>query len=327
MLLIITNTTDIGSDYIVHRLHQRRQDFTRLNTDEYPIRFDVQLRASNNSTTFSIRFRDGRIIWPSDVSSVIFRRPVTPKRSNDILAEDADFVERELLEALRSLWRSIPERLWLNHPNNLWLARNKFEQLLRAVRFGFTIPDTLITCEPDEIRKFGKHVGWPIIGKAVKHGFVCNEHIARLGTTKRIDEDDIPELERSARSPLILQKLVPKQSDLRITVVGDQVFSAAIASQVRKETAIDWRAMHAVPECDLEHSDHYLPIKLQHQCIALTRSYGLRFAAIDLALTPKGEYVFFELNPNGEWVWIEERIGHPISDAIIDLMLTGESMQ
>jgi hypothetical protein len=30
--------------------------------------------------------------------------------------------------------------------------------------------------------------------------------------------------------------------------------------------------------------------------------------------------VFLEINPNGQWGWIEQELGTPISDAIVDLL-------
>jgi hypothetical protein len=47
-----------------------------------------------------------------------------------------------------------------------------------------------------------------------------------------------------------------------------------------------------------------------------TAACNLRFSAIDLVLDPSGDYWFLELNPNGQWAWIEARTGLPISEAI-----------
>ena len=56
--------------------------------------------------------------------------------------------------------------------------------------------------------------------------------------------------------------------------------------------------------------------------MALVRRLGLRYGAIDLILTPEGDYVFLEINPNGQWQWIEEPTGLPITSALCD-ELTG----
>jgi len=48
----------------------------------------------------------------------------------------------------------------------------------------------------------------------------------------------------------------------------------------------------------------------------------LSFGAIDLLLTPTGEYVFLEINPNGQWYWLELITGIPLTNAMCDV-LTG----
>jgi glutathione synthase/RimK-type ligase-like ATP-grasp enzyme len=48
-----------------------------------------------------------------------------------------------------------------------------------------------------------------------------------------------------------------------------------------------------------------LPIEIREHLKNLLRQYELRFAAIDMAVTTKGEWVFFEVNPNGQWAWLD----------------------
>jgi glutathione synthase/RimK-type ligase-like ATP-grasp enzyme len=115
---------------------------------------------------------------------------------------------------------------------------------------------------------------------------------------------------------------VPKRVELRITVVGDQVFAAEIHSQKAKRTRIDWRRY------DLAHTPHYphtLPDEVRRSCVELVRRLGLCYGAIDMVLTPDGRYVFLEINPNGQFLWIEQLTGMPISDAICDLLASGRT--
>jgi glutathione synthase/RimK-type ligase-like ATP-grasp enzyme len=114
--------------------------------------------------------------------------------------------------------------------------------------------------------------------------------------------------------PLILQQEIAKRYDVRVTVVGDQVFAATIDSQSNQDTEVDWR-MTSTP--DLPHSTYGLPPEVSKACVALTRSLGLRFGALDFVLDPAGQLWFLEINPNGQWAWIETRTGHPIAAAIV----------
>jgi D-alanine-D-alanine ligase-like ATP-grasp enzyme len=70
------------------------------------------------------------------------------------------------------------------------------------------------------------------------------------------------------------------------------------------------------------HRDHDLPASIAEQCVRLTQSFNLRFSAIDLVLDVEGEYWFLEMNPNGQWAWVESRVGLPISETIVDELET-----
>jgi glutathione synthase/RimK-type ligase-like ATP-grasp enzyme len=68
------------------------------------------------------------------------------------------------------------------------------------------------------------------------------------------------------------------------------------------------------------HKPHNLPDEISKKVINLVHRLGLNFGAIDIILTPDQRYVFLEVNPNGQWGWVEDLTGLPISDAIIDLL-------
>ena len=116
-----------------------------------------------------------------------------------------------------------------------------------------------------------------------------------------------------ALAPVTFQEKVEKVSDIRVTVVGDDVFAAEILSQGRESSKVDWRA---TDDPNLEHRVHELPSALVSRCRRLVSHLGLNFGALDLALKPDGTYVFFEINPNGEWLWLEDQLGFPLSERI-----------
>ena len=54
--------------------------------------------------------------------------------------------------------------------------------------------------------------------------------------------------------------------------------------------------------------------------VLLVRRLGLHYGTIDMVLTPDGRYVFLEINPNGQYLWIEKQSGLPITEAVCDLL-------
>ncbi len=247
------------------------------------------------------------------------RQPRAPDAATDVASQDVAFARRESNEVLRSLWRIIDSKLWLNHPNALWLASNKIDQLSVAKRLGFDVPRTLVTSSIASIRKFNLSHPDGIVCKAIKHSFLNRVNDVLLAPTKRLTDDDICGLDSYATIPAIHQNEIMKTCDVRVTVVGSCLAATAIHSQDRSETEVDWRAWD-VASYDLRHEIISLPPKIEQSCFAIAHHYGLRYAAIDLVLDRKSNYHFLELNPNGQWAWIEQKTGYPIRDVILDTL-------
>jgi glutathione synthase/RimK-type ligase-like ATP-grasp enzyme len=113
---------------------------------------------------------------------------------------------------------------------------------------------------------------------------------------------------------------VPKRFDVRVTIVGRQVFAAAIDSQSDLSASIDWRL---TDNPALPHHAVTLPESLTANLIRLMECLGLTFGAIDLVERPDGEFVFLEVNPSGQWLWLDRMLDLGISEAVADWLTTG----
>ncbi len=100
-------------------------------------------------------------------------------------------------------------------------------------------------------------------------------------------------------------------------------FHTALFSQEHTISQVDWRAWDLEEKFDLKHEKVDIPDHISSKCIAITKFFNLNFSAIDMIFTDDGNYVFLELNPNGQWAWLEEKVGHPLRDSIIDFLLIG----
>ena len=84
--------------------------------------------------------------------------------------------------------------------------------------------------------------------------------------------------------------------------------------QENRETEIDWRRR----PFDVEKTPIELPSDLDAKLIALLRAFGLHYGAFDLIVTPDGRHVFLEVNPAGQYLWVEAQTKLPITAAIAD---------
>jgi glutathione synthase/RimK-type ligase-like ATP-grasp enzyme len=137
--------------------------------------------------------------------------------------------------------------------------------------------------------------------------------------TNPVKVEDLADLSGLSLCPATFQELLPKALEIRATVVGRRVMSAAVDSQVSARATHDWRRDGVRMLQDWR--PYELPAEVEEKILRLMDYFSLNYGAIDIILTPDGRHVFLELNPCGEFFWLERSPGLPISDAIADLLL------
>ncbi len=140
--------------------------------------------------------------------------------------------------------------------------------------------------------------------------------------TRVLKEEEIPLLDHVRHAPVIFQGYVDAVYDLRITVVGDQIFAAAIFSQ-ETDYKIDCRI--DIGKARIEGVD--LPPEVEERLRMLMRRIGLVYGAVDMRLKPDGTYVFLEINPAGQFRYIEAACGLPITAAMAAALVERDRMR
>lgn len=309
MLLLVTNRRDITMDYVVAELRRREMPYFRLNTELLP-----QARcsmASHPRSAWTISFA-GRQICGDDITGAYFRRPGAPVIPDSVQnAGERAYVAAEWSSFLKSLYNRL-EGLWLNSPNAIFAAEDKPLQLMLAQELGFNVPAVMVTNDISSVR-IVTDVSQAVC-KPLRQAVLTGD-TERVIFTSRIGNLEEGNSESIALAPFIVQKEILKKYDVRVTVVGQQIFATAIWSQEHTETEVDWR-QGSRP--DLRHEKIMLAPAVQQQCLALVAKLGLRYGAIDFVCDREGVLWFLEINPNGQWAWIENLTGYPIASAIVD---------
>ncbi|AGI24359.1 hypothetical protein H681_12445 [Pseudomonas sp. ATCC 13867] len=309
MLLLVTNRRDITTDYVVAELQRREIPYFRLNTEQLPDSLCTMAPAPRQA--WSIAFGD-RQISGDEITAAYFRRPGAPLLS-DAVTEPGEraYVEAEWSSLLKSLYARL-EGQWLNAPTDIFLAEDKPRQLLLAHEIGFNVPTAAITNDLRSVRQVAD-IG-PAIGKPLRQA-VLNGEQERVIFTTRISDFDDADADAISLAPFIVQCEIAKKYDVRVTMVGERIFATAIWSQEHDETQVDWR-QGSRP--DLKHERINLPTEVEQQCHCLMAQLNLRYGAIDFICDSDGALWFLEINPNGQWAWIENLTGYPIAGAIVD---------
>jgi glutathione synthase/RimK-type ligase-like ATP-grasp enzyme len=314
-ILLITNKTDITTDFIVKKLTDKKVPFYRLNTEE--IGHSVQISFDILAHDFILY--DKRLNIKVDLlkfNSIYFRRPEIELDSASLTPAEANFIKSELLFTLEGLYSILSNAFWLNTVYSIRKAENKIYQLLLANKIGLNIPQSLITNNSQNAFDFYESSNAACIIKPIKSGLVESDKEEGVIFTSKIELTNT-NITRIESCPIYLQELIEKKGDIRITVVGNKIFAAFIHSQDLSEAHVDWRRAST----PLKHLPIDLPSNITNQCFELCRKLSLNFAAIDFILDKDNNYIFLEINPNGQWAWIEKQLNYPISEQITNLLI------
>lgn len=323
MILLITNKNDVTTDLIVNKLNNLHHPYYRLNTEDLFHFSGTTIELSNNIISCMIKdyFKDHELDL-TRITAVYFRRPGTPNVRNDSLTiGEQNLVQIESQYALEGIYKVLDSKLWVSPIYSIREAENKIYQLLIAQELGFHIPDSMITTSQKDAIEFMEKYRSGCVIKPIKSGRVDDGPHHKLIYTSFLGDEHINYLDGISGCPSYFQEKIDKRADIRATIVGNNVFAAILHSQENDESMIDWRK---AGDRGIRMERYELPANITELCINLVKRLNLKFGAIDLALDLNGGYVFFEINPNGQWGWIEKALEYNISGALIRLLLGEE---
>ena len=304
MILVVTHKTDFTTDFVIEKFNTKKIKYFRFNCEEINLinykysLFDTQELHIGSSNQYSA-------VW--------FRRTMLPPPSPQLSYAENNFILQSYRCLLDNFFTLLNTK-WLSHPENITKAENKLFQLKAAKEIGFQIPLTMVTNKKDLIQPFFDSCKCNVIIKPIYIGRIESKNEMQLLFANKIKKEHIEKLGEFDLTPCIFQEFIEKELDIRVTVVDNSIFAASIDSQLDIETSVDWRRKK------MKFAPYKLPAIIENKCIELTKKLGLSFGAIDIVKSINGEYFFLEINPNGQWAWIEIDTGLRISDAIINFL-------
>jgi hypothetical protein len=317
MVLIVTGDFDPPADHVEQKLRKRGIPVVRFDPGKFPAEAALSVEFSPLGAMRAIMRLPDEEIDLGCQTGVWYRRPNRPVAHESIQQPmSRDFVDQEARGVMQDVWDMLDCPWVPAKPAVIRRAQLKATQLRQAASLGFELPPTLISNDPSEFLEFYRQHNGQIVSKVAGFAFLDTVGQKFSRYTEVVTKRDVAYARSVRYCPAIFQAYVPKRVELRITVVGNKVFAAEIHSQRSNHTRHDWRryALHQTP-----HLPHDLPEAIERRCLDLVALLGLRYGAIDMIVTPDERYVFLELNPNGQFTWIEELTGLPISDALCDL--------
>ncbi|MDD2966306.1 MAG: hypothetical protein PHN64_02265 [Desulfovibrionaceae bacterium] len=305
--LIISHSLDYSTDLICFELKKRNIRYLRLNRDKFS-----GIKISVNPAECSMRVAlNSNLIYHinnSSLSSIYFRAPVFLRAHKNYSLEE---------QLYRSQWSSFirnlvifENALWINHPVSTYKAENKIYQLKKAKDVGLDIPQTIVS---NHIPCFKELKYEKLAVKSLDTALFYDNMQELFVYTQSVLRDELTE-EQLKIAPVIMQELLEHKIDIRVTVIGKNIYPVRIFS-CSVGVIGDWRR----EKKNLSYEPFELPEDIKKKILQLMEDLGLEFGGVDF-IYANGKYYFVEVNPTGEWGWLTRTANIDIDKKIANLL-------
>ncbi|SHJ09136.1 MvdC/MvdD family ATP grasp protein [Flavobacterium terrae] len=319
-VLIITHTQDNECIEVVSKKIKELNGLPiRFNVDEYPLKYSISSCYENNEWKVYLDYQGVRVSI-NDVEAVWYRR------SHNLGAGLSNVLDKEFVSSaygeIRTTLFGMLESLNCFQISKFSQYRrldSKEEQMKIATHLGLKVPETCITNNPQEAKRFVQERPNGVISKMQSSFAIVKDGIENVVFTNVVKEEDLDSIDSLQFCPMQFQEKLEKKLELRVTIVGDEVFTFAIDSQKSENAKVDWRKEGNAMIADWV--PYELPLEIKEKLLQMMDIYQVNYGAIDIIVTPDDEYYFLEINSAGEFFWLDRLIDGAISEQISKVLL------
>jgi len=316
-VLVLSEDCDPTVDAVVDELGRRDVPVFRCDTAWFPLRMslDAELFDGRWSGWLHTEHRD--VALPG-LRSVWYRRPTAFVLPEDLSGPEHRHAMWEAKFGVGGVLADLPV-LWVNHPSREADSSYKPVQLATASRCGFTVPSTLVTNRPEVVRRFAAKHGRVVV-KSLGYSSVFEDSVGKALYTHVLSADDLADLAGVQTTAHLLQRFVAdKAFEARVTVVGGCVLAAAVHAG-SDASHVDWRSDFAAVTLTVVD----VPDSVAAGMHQFMRAFGLWFGAFDFVVDTADVWWFLEINSAGQYGFVEDATGLPITAAVADLLEKGQ---
>jgi glutathione synthase/RimK-type ligase-like ATP-grasp enzyme len=303
MILIIAESDDTHAACVVQEAKRRGEHSMIVDFKDFGRSLYL-----TDAISEGVRLRDAKIgvsFHSSEAEAVWLRRPGRVDIRRMVNAPHREFAMGEWREAVLG-WLQQLDPICVN-PVRAQDKAVKPAQLAAAHAVGLDVPATLVSNDRHDVARFVAQIEGQAIHKTL------SQPKKRLFDTRPWTAADDHLVESISVAPVLVQERVSGPADLRLTVIGDTIMAARIEtpgeivdSRLADETA---------------YRSHILDAVTEKRIIALFKRLGLVFGTVDLKERSDGTPVFLEINPQGQFLYIQIVTGLPIIETLTDFLL------
>ena len=306
-LAIVSVEGDMHALAVEHTLRKsKRADVYLLNTDRLWNTTAASWALPHQSALItSVR---GEQVPVDELDAIWWRRIAAKQRFDEGPADPAhvDLINNDWLAFFKGLLLTSHRGMWVSHPHATERASVKLWQLQKAAECGFRIPRTLASNDPTMVRSFltelhGAAIVKPIMGTRLRSLFTQVVDVTSL------DDECVQVV------PSLYQEFIAGDTHLRLNVFGRSVHATSI-----RTNAVDWR-----PNLNVPVSKYCLDAALEDLVLRTLRSMDLEMGIVDIKLLPCGEPVWLEVNPQGQFLFLENLSRQDLLHHFTDYLIAG----
>lgn len=313
-VLIMAEDMDPSADLVVNSLTERHVPVLRFDLADFPQSVTLAAEHGGKRSGWSGEiFRDDRAAILEEVRAVYYRRPGLPRIHGSVDNAYRVWAQSQAIVGMVQVLSSLPV-VWMHHPDVYRASAHKPGQLAVATQAGLRVPRSLVTNSLARAREWGARVGGDLVCKPIASASLdMSSGEPMMIPARRVAVGALDD--SLALTAHYLQEWIPKAHEVRLTVVGERMFPVAIHAG-SEAARVDWRTDYDA----LEYESVAIPDDVARGVRAFMARYGLNYGALDFAVTPDGDWVFFECNPAGQWQFIAAATKLPIAEAHAELL-------
>lgn len=316
-VLILATEHDISVDRVVRALAARGVPVFRADLAWFPQELTLDAELHDGRWV-------GRLATPNRevalgaLRSVWYRSPSAFEFPTTMSATERRHAQHEAKLGLGGVLAGLPV-LWVNHPSRHADAGYKPRKLVAAASAGLTVLPTLVSNEAAAVHRFAGQSGQlGVVTKMFGAPAICEQGGRRVALTQRLSGSDLGDLRGIEITAHQFQRWTSKREEARVIVIGRHVFAVAIRAH-SDAAHVDWRADYEA----LSYEQITPPDAVRRGVIAVMAELELVYGAFDFVITPDDRWVFLEVNPGGQYGWLEDVADVPLTATMVDLLAQG----
>lgn len=306
MILIIA--ADIDEDMSIDLYNYLRNEgapVILLGQNTLPYENTITFYPENGVLKGHLKLNNQMKIDIAEIKAIYTRLGTAEFAQDDFTNEEVQYLEHLRQVTFDTLLENI-DSMVINRSKSQFFNSSKLFQSWIIQKYGFNIPDSIISTDVNQVRKF--------IDKYKNSGVIYKSCSSERSIVKKIKDEDYNNLELVKNCPHLFQQCV-EGIDIRVhTLVTGQTFACKIQSATS-----DYRY-----DSEREITPVDLPLDIAQQCVKMTADMGLYLSGVDLRVGEDGKYYCFEVNPSPAFSWYEYQTGLPITKAVGDMMINAD---